>query len=248
MYTKSTSFHHCAEDRSGSEAPESDPTACTITTRPKQVFTYIFQTSANSGAFFSLAISYWPQQGIQLGILCGLREKEIQSLAERLRLIRLHQAPPLFLPIVLIQMRIDYITSRIDESQKSLAEIKYALDFDESLTMPRRTLRLNEDHVDFGGDLTAVSRAVMRAWSTVAHCEYACEVHLPMIRYLQEASEALLDAKVTESLPNRKDRLATLRSKIQVMECWFIGTKARAVYLTQRSQGYAQAVWQFWSA
>lgn len=146
---------------------------------------------------------------------------------------------PFLLSMVLLDMRFEYLESRIDEVHKSLHRTKYTLGLDSTISLPSHAA---PDAMKPSLDIAEISKDVTKAISTAASKIYGCEAHMKIGPYILEAAEVCLQLVPGARKPLCYAAMTEVSSRLKHHPVWLATMHTRAHYLMHRAQGYASTV------
>ena len=244
VYSRRTAaFHTSISSNKGDENPvqsfrEANPEAPAPT---GVAFRFVHQTDSNTKAFFSIGGSYCPSTGITSLLLCGLHDSDdaIGEFKRRLRHCLRRVPSPFLLSVILVEMRLEYLESRIDEVHRSLHRQKITLGLDSTASLPSHEA---PDLMKTSLDIAEISKDVTEAISRCASKTYGCEAQMKLAPKLLEAAEFCQKMAPNERKSLCRDAMIGVSSRLRQHEFWLATMHTRAQYLMHRAQGYASTV------
>jgi hypothetical protein len=206
---------------------------------------YVLQNTRSVYANFCASISFNPTTSTTYVFIHGLDNIEVQDFKTRLRPLADLCSMPTLIPALLLEFRESISRKSLDNSQDILRRVEtetglsprwWSTSREERLVqkMNRRSL----DEMDF----ERITRYITSASTSMAHVEYRCKSHLPVLDMLHQIGKDCLKISRPSQREAHQTAEFSVRSLIDRLKVSSECTLARTKYLSTRADIQRQTV------
>jgi hypothetical protein len=206
---------------------------------------YVLQNTRSVYANFCASISFNPITSTSYVFIHGLDNIEVQNFKNRVRSLSDLCSIPTLIPALLLEFRESISRKSLDNSQDILRRVEtetglsprwWSTSREERLAQKLNRRSLEEM------DLERITHYITSASTSLAHVEYRCKSHLPVLDMLDQiGKDCLLHSQPSQKNAHERAEL-TVRSLIDRLRVSAECTLARTKYLSTRADIQRQTV------
>jgi hypothetical protein len=197
---------------------------------------FVVQNNGQSSGHFSLALTYHIKTHVTCGLLGGLRlGADVSFILASHELVGL----PMFLPALFVELKSHSTNSHVHSCALKLRSVEQTTEIrrDDVLS------NLGKTRTDFANlDLDGITRELTSVSSKLAHCNYSCQLHLPMLDFFDEINQWAVKKVSNERGEDLAKAEQVALARTAYLRNWLKVISIRTKYLSQRAKAQVQTV------